>query len=53
MHLNASVFDAPGLVILDTRCPFIAGFGFLPVEDGIKVFNHNPARVIPALGTIR
>jgi hypothetical protein len=53
VHPNVSVFDAHGVVILDTRSPFIAGFGFLPVEDGIKVFNHNPARVIPALGTIR
>ena len=53
MHPNVPVLNAHGLVILDTRRPFIAGFGFLPVEDGIKVFNHNPARVIPALGTIR
>lgn len=40
-------------VTLDTSCPFLADFGFLPDEDGIKVFNVNPARVIPALGTIR
>ena len=53
MHPNVPVLDAYGPVILDTRCLLIVGFGFHPVEDGIKVFNHNPARVIPALGTIR
>ena len=53
MYPNVPVLRGHGLVILDTRYPFIAGFGFLPVKDGIKVFNHNPARVIPALGTIR
>jgi hypothetical protein len=53
VHPKVPVHGTNGFVILDTRCPFIAGFGFLPVEDGIKVFNHNPARVIPALGTIR
>jgi len=53
VHQDVPVLGAHGLVILDTRCGFIAGFGFLPVEDGINVFNHNPARVIPALGTIR
>jgi hypothetical protein len=40
-------------VTLDTSHRFLADFGFLPDEDGINVFNVNPARVIPALGTIR
>jgi hypothetical protein len=52
VYPNVPVLDVHGLVTLDTRCLFLAGFGFLPEEDGIKVFNVNPARVIPALGTI-
>jgi hypothetical protein len=50
---NVPVLDLPGLVTLDTWYLFIAGFGFLPQQDGIKVFNVKPARVIPALGKIR
>jgi hypothetical protein len=53
VHPNVPVPDVRGLVTLDTRCLLIAGFGFLPEKDGIKVFNVNPARVIPALGQIR
>jgi hypothetical protein len=45
--------DVSGLAIRDIRCLFIASFGFLPEQDGIKVFNVNPARVTPALGQIR
>jgi hypothetical protein len=44
---------APGFVTLDTSSLFMAAFGFLRDEDGIKLSNVNPARVIPALGTIR
>jgi hypothetical protein len=53
MAFHIPALGAHSLVILDTRCGFIADCGFLPVEDGINIFNHNPARVIPALGTIR
>jgi hypothetical protein len=31
----------------------IGTFDFLSEEDKIKIFNENPARVIPALGKIR
>jgi predicted TIM-barrel fold metal-dependent hydrolase len=37
----------------DDLVPVIAGFDFLSEEDRMKIFNSNPARVIPALGKIR
>ncbi|MGD0703632.1 MAG: hypothetical protein ABSA02_27585 [Trebonia sp.] len=38
---------------LATPNQLITNIGFAPEDNGIKVFNHNPARAIPALGTIR
>jgi hypothetical protein len=35
------------------RLTLIGAFAFLCEQDKIKVFNQNPARVIPALGQIR
>jgi hypothetical protein len=52
VYTNVPVPDVYGLVTLDTQYLFIADFGFLLKQDGIKVFNVNPARVIPALGKI-
>jgi hypothetical protein len=37
----------------DNLVPVIGAFDFLSEEDKIKIFNENPARVIPALGNIR
>ena len=53
MDPSVPLLDLPGLVTLDTWHLFIAGFGFLLEQDGIKVFNVKPAREIPALGKIR
>ncbi len=37
----------------DDLVPVIDSFGFLTEEDKIKIFNENPARVVPALAKIR
>ena len=37
----------------DDLVPVIGAFDFLSEEEKIKIFNENPARVIPALGKIR
>jgi hypothetical protein len=29
--------------------PVIDGFGFLTTDDKVRIFNANPAKVIPAL----
>jgi predicted TIM-barrel fold metal-dependent hydrolase len=36
----------------DDLVPVIDGFGFLATEDKVKIFNSNPAKVIPALAKI-
>jgi predicted TIM-barrel fold metal-dependent hydrolase len=36
----------------DDLVPVIAGFGFLSEQDKVKIFNENPARVVPALATM-
>jgi predicted TIM-barrel fold metal-dependent hydrolase len=36
----------------DDLVPVIDGFGFLAKEDKVKIFNSNPAKVIPALAKI-
>jgi predicted TIM-barrel fold metal-dependent hydrolase len=36
----------------DDLVPVIDGFGFLTKEDKVKIFNTNPAKVIPALAKI-
>jgi hypothetical protein len=33
--------------------PVIGSFDFLTKEDNIKIFNENPAGVVPALAKIR
>jgi hypothetical protein len=33
--------------------PVISSFDFLTEDDKIKIFNENPARVVPALAKIR
>jgi hypothetical protein len=37
----------------DDLVPVIGALDFLTEEEKIKIFNENPARVIPALGKIR
>jgi len=37
----------------DDLVPVIGAFDFLTEEDKIKIFNENPARVVPALAKIR
>ncbi len=37
----------------DDLVPVIGSFDFLSEEDKIKIFNENPARVVPALAKIR
>jgi predicted TIM-barrel fold metal-dependent hydrolase len=37
----------------DDLVPVIGSFDFLTEEDKIKIFNENPARVVPALAKIR
>jgi predicted TIM-barrel fold metal-dependent hydrolase len=36
----------------DDLVPVIDGFGFLATQDKVKIFNSNPAKVIPALAKI-
>ena len=45
------VLDVRRRVTLATWHQLITSFGFATEDNGIKVFNRNPARVIPALGT--
>jgi hypothetical protein len=57
-QLNAGIgrFPVSGVrafVTLATSCLSAAARGFLRGDNGIKLSNVNPARVIPALGTIR
>ena len=37
----------------DDLVPVIDGFGFLTTDDKVKIFNANPAKVIPAPGQDR
>jgi predicted TIM-barrel fold metal-dependent hydrolase len=37
----------------DDLVPVIGGFDFLTEEDKIRIFNENPARVVPALAKIK
>ena len=48
---SSPVLDVRRRVTLATWYQLITSFGFAPEDNGIKVFNRNPVRVIPALGT--
>ena len=68
MYRNVPVLDVHGHELLpfgakafgpetgrtsDDLVPVIAVVDFLSEDDKIRIFNSNPARVIPALGKIR